>query len=117
MTKEVEIEYIEGRKYTYVSAFKYNDQGYVKYESIQSKPDLGDTYVDYYNYTLNSKGWRTSVKLRSEGEGNVWLYKQTYTYSDIDQYGNWRKAVVKQRSEQDGEIGTLVLTRTINYWD
>lgn len=117
VTKEVEIEYIEGRKYTYVSAFKYNDQGYVKYESIQFKPDLGDTYIDYYNYTLNSKGWPTSAKVKSQGDGDDTNSRFTYTYSDIDQYGNWRKAVIKQKLIEENETATLVITRTINYWD
>lgn len=116
ITKEVEIEYEDGRKYTTISAYKYNDDGYIKYESIQFKPDLGDTYVDYYNYKLNDKGWILSAKVKSEGDGEFHS-NLSFSYSNLDSYGNWRKYVMRQRIEELDESYTAVCTRQITYWD
>ena len=114
--KEVFVTSDQSGEYTHTMTYQYDDNGYVKYECILFKPDWGDTYTDYYNYTMNEKGWIVSAKVKSIGDGEFHA-RLTFTYSNIDEYGNWRKCVMKQRIQELDETVVVTKTRKITYWE
>ncbi len=115
--KEVEVEHEEGRKITYTSQYKFTNEGFVKYESEQVKSEFGDVYVDYYNYTVNNNGWPISAKVKSDGDWEESVHSiLKFSYSDIDDHGNWRKSVTKQYQDDEFQ-GKAIVTRQITYWD
>ena len=90
--------------------YSYNSDGYIC--KVYSVDDGGEkTYV----YVLNEHGWPVSASWKlKDWEGNYYKGTVYYSYSDIDDHGNWRKCVVKCKSP---DFFNYTQTRKITYWE
>lgn len=94
--------------------YVYNNDGYIYRETTASEAD-----EDVYVYVLNKQGWPVSASWKCEdgemGDEEVYHHKGTvfYTYSNIDDHGNWLKCVVKCKHPY---FHNYTETRKITYW-
>ena len=96
-------------------SYKYNRNGYVT--TVYSSDPVQD-YETYY--TLNEKGWIVSEKTVTLYGGESITETSSFSYSDIDAKGNWRKCiiVVKGRDwEKQSYTHKYTITRKITYWE
>lgn len=108
-----ETDHTEWGDIEYVYSYTYNKDGFVKseLETIDEYSYIG------HSYTLNEKGW--IVKEESGGHYECTIEgKATYTYTNIDAYGNWQKCVEKSTNIvcTDKSTTTTTITRQITYW-
>lgn len=118
ITRMQKTERDEYGRYTYSYNYTYNADGFVSKEIYKIGGDAEPT-TRTTSYVLDDKGWIvTSVAKEWEGGWNT--YTSTYTYSDIDEHGNWHKADIKTVAsyEVDGssEVYKSRITRQITYW-
>ena len=106
-----------------IYTYKYDNSGYINYEyhkytsSLLGEVMSSDTEHSYF--TLNDRGWILSSKCKwtsiSDDYRSSSTTRSSYTYSNEDYYGNWLKAVVK---EKDGSSQSQkIITRYITYWE
>ncbi len=109
--------------------YKYNEDGYVVYDHHSFEYlccDGGDG--DTFKYTIGENGWPISCYRESAwgSDGEINFYKESYTYSQIDDNGNWTELRVRATlykstlgdSEWLGnETSTYTIHRHITYWD
>lgn len=97
--------------------YKYNKDGYV----CQSEY-IYESEEETFKYTLNENGWPVSTKtafIDPTDDSTYGSGTQSYTYSDIDEQGNWMKCQMKVK-ENDGENNyaySVTTTRKITYWE
>ena len=96
--------------------FKYDKDGYViEWRNSDCDWGTGD------DYTVNKKGWILTKEDCPEQTDDSEHCKGTYTYSKIDEQGNWIEAKVKYVcTDYDGggtSTGTSTTTRKIVYWE
>ena len=105
-------------KYTYTYIYTYNADGFVCRERFLIGGDAEPTDLKT-SYTVDERGWVTT-SVAKEWEGEWKTYTSTFTYADIDEYGNWHKANEKIiYTCEDGESGMrrCRITRKITYWE
>ncbi len=108
--------------------YKYNNAGYVQSELLCS--EVEECFFEHI-FVLNEKGWIVSATRKSilaedlkfdyyEGKDVYERFKDKYSYSVIDEQGNWLKAIVKTTGrtyENKSYSGTYIITRKITYWE
>lgn len=86
------------------TTYTYNEDGYVINTKEKTIGGFDSSFTMKTTYTLTEEGWIMTEK-SSTGLNNK------YSYSDIDDHGNWRKATVNQGGSKYN------ITRTITYWE
>jgi hypothetical protein len=115
---------IDETAYHTVEYYKYNSEGFIS--SMSQKCETEDTRSNAkWTYVLNEQGWPSSAKIyyKEDEYGYGPIVKKTYTrsftYSDLDAPGNWRKCVIKTagcKSEYEPFSEKEIITRKITYW-
>ena len=95
--------------------YYYNSDGYIYKDWLSSEFEEEESI-----YVLNEQGWPISASWKCDeeddmGEEEVYYHKGTvfYTYSNIDDHGNWLKCVVKCKHPY---FHNYTETRKITYW-
>lgn len=96
--------------------YRYNQDGYVYYEDF-----CWDIDPQITKYTLNENGWPVSAKVEYRDCSDESLNgsgTEHYTYSEIDEHGNWTKCQMKAKGSwiEEKYAYTLITTRKITYW-
>lgn len=94
----------------YKTKYFYNEAGY-----LESQNSNECDWSVWERFTLDERGWIVSSE--SEGCGDYTI--NTFSYSDIDENGNWLKATEESVYEEEGEkiSATETITRKITYWE
>jgi hypothetical protein len=108
-------QWMDETDFYYDAEYVYNNDGYIYRETTASEAD-----EDVYVYVLNAQGWPISASWKCEdgemGDEKVYHHKGTvfYTYSNIDDHGNWLRCDVKSTSPY---FRNYTETRKITYWE
>jgi len=99
--------YAESSKYQETFAYVYDRLGRLVKDTYTHENEKSETVWEYkgdarYAYRIHGK---------SNVGGTVQTWDDTYTYSDFDEFGNWRRAEVKRKN---GE--TMVYKRQYLYY-
>lgn len=90
--------------------YYYNSEGYI--DRIWSACEV---YEEEFAHVLNEQGWPISSSWKREDvDGSLYEGTVTYTYSEIDDHGNWRKCEVECT---DPEFISYTQFRIITYWE